>query len=112
MESVKRHKALMDESNKQQDMNVDEIYSQFNFEMSSGGRSQTQSQSNASGPAQAPVFPILPVVHEEEEETQASSDNHRGLKRKAATTSDVEMVGTKESSQMEKNRLTSSKRKM
>ena len=103
----------MDENNKQQDMNPDEIYSQFNFETSSGGRSQTQSQSNASGPAQATVFPILPVVHEEEEEeTQASSDNHRGLKRKAATTSDVEMVGTKESSQMEKNRLTSSKRKM
>lgn len=96
MESVKKHKALMDEDNRQQDMNLDEIYSQFNFETSSGGRSQTQSQSKASGPAQAPVFPTLPVVHEEEE-TQASSDNHRGLKRKAATTSDIEMVGTKES---------------
>ena len=96
MESVKKHKALMDEDNKQQDMNLDEIYSQFNFETSSGGRSQTQSQSKASGPAQTPVFPTLPVVHEEEE-TQASSDNHRGLKRKAATTSDIEMVGTKES---------------
>ncbi|KAF8738562.1 hypothetical protein AX14_011043 [Amanita brunnescens Koide BX004] len=97
VKSVKRHKALIDDNNKQQDVNVEEIYSQFNFETSSGNRSQTQSQSNVSGPAQAPAFPILPVVHEEEEETQAGNDNHRGLKRKADTTSDIEMenVATK-----------------
>lgn len=88
----KRHKAFFDEESKrqEQDMNVDEIYSQFNLGTLSGGGSQTQSQSIASGPAQAPTFSILPVVHEEE--TQTPDGNRNGLKRKATTTTDVEMV--------------------
>ena len=91
---MKRHKAVFEESKRQeQDMNVDEIYSPFNLGTLSGGSSQTRSESIASGPAQALMFAILPVVHEEEE-TQAPDGNHKGLKRKAATTSDVEMVST------------------
>jgi len=99
---VKRHKAFFDEESKrqEQDMNVDEIYSPFNLGMLSGGSSQTRSQSIASGPAQAPTFAILPVVHEEEE-TQTPDGNHKGLKRKVATTSDVEMVSTTKILQLE-----------
>ncbi|KAF8634326.1 hypothetical protein AX15_000986 [Amanita polypyramis BW_CC] len=94
LQSAKRHKTLY-EDDKIQDMNVDEMYSQLPVslptEASSETLSQTQTQRNFSGPVQAPLLRPLPVVHEEEEETQGTSNTSRGIKRKAEVIYDVEM---------------------